>query len=97
MVSDDPPAVDVVRHPGEVHQGSEDTLQVDVVAEYQPEAEARLTQTEDCPENHPGQHESSHVIPDAPDEEDGGDEDGGEHDDAEVSGVLGVTVDGSLE
>ena len=40
-----PPAVDVVAHPGEVHQGSEDSLQVNVVAEYEPEAKASLTQT----------------------------------------------------
>ena len=45
VVPHHPPAVDVVAHPGEVHQGSEDSLQVNVVAEYEPEAKASLTQT----------------------------------------------------
>ena len=45
VVPHHPPAVDVVTHPGKVHQGSEDSLQVNVVAEYEPEAKASLTQT----------------------------------------------------
>merc|ERR1711953_1557503 len=97
VVPHHPPAVDVVTHPGEVHQSSEDSLQVNVVAEDEPETKASLTHTENRPEHHPGQHEAPHVIPDAPDEENGGDQHGCEHDDTEPPGVRGLAVQGCLK
>ena len=92
VTPDDPPAVDVVGHPGKVHQGSEHPLEVDVVAKDEPEAEHGLAQTEDGPDDHPWQHEAADVLEDAPDEADGGDDQEGEHEDAEPSRRLGVMM-----
>ena len=89
----DPPTVDVVGHPGKVHQGREHPLGVDVVAEDEPEAEHGLAQTEDGPDDHPGQHEAADVLEDAPNEADGRDDEEGEHEDAEPSRRLGVVVE----
>jgi len=97
VIPDHPPAVDVVGHPGEADQGSEHSLQVDVVAEDEPESKHCLTQTQDGPERQPGQHQTSHVLPDAPDEEGGGDDEEGQHDDAEPARVLSVAMEISLK
>ena len=97
VVPDHKPAVNVVGHPGEVHQGREHSLQVDVVAEDEPEAEHGLAQTEDEPEAEPGDHEAADILGDAPDEEDGGEDEEHEHDDTEPARVLRVRVEVSLE
>ena len=97
VTPDDPPAVDVVGHPGKVHQGREHPLEVDVVAKDEPEAEHGLAQTEDEPEAEPGDHEAADILGDAPDEEDGGEDEEHEHDDAEPARVLRVRVEVSLE
>ena len=97
MIPDHVPAVYVVGHPGEVHQGREHPFKVDVVTEDEPEPEHGLTQAEDGPQWHPWEHQAPDVFGNAPDEEDGGDSQEGEHDDAEPPGMLRVVVEVSLE
>ena len=97
VVPDHVPAVDVVGHPGKVHQGREHTLEVDVVTEDEPEPEHGLAQAEDGPQTHPGEHEAPDVLEDPPDQEDGGDGQEGEHDDAEPPRVLSIVMQICLE
>ena len=97
VVPHHPPAVDVVAHPGEVHQSSEHSLKIYVVTKDEPEPKHCLTQAEYWPEDELWQHETSHILPDAPDEEDRGDDERGEHDDAEPARVLSVSMKISLE
>ena len=56
---DDHDAVDVEAHPEAFAQGREDHLEVDVVAEHQPEAEHGLEEDDDVHEVDPGQQKSS--------------------------------------
>ena len=90
-------AIDVEPHPDPVAERGEHHLQVDVVAEDEPEAEHGLAQTEDEPEAEPGDHEAADILGDAPDEEDGGEDEEHEHDDAEPARVLRVRVEVSLK
>ena len=97
VIPDHVPAVDVVGHPGKVHQRREHPLEVDVVAKDEPEPEHGLTQAENGPQAHPGEHETSDVLDNPPDQENGGDDHEGEHDDAESPCVLRIVMQICLE
>ena len=80
---DDRDAVDVETHPKTVAQGREDHLEVDVVAEDQPEAEHGLEEDDDVHEVDPGKHEPADARPNAVKEKRGHDDERDEVDDDE--------------
>ena len=90
---DDRDAVDVEAHPEAVAQGREDHLQVDVVAEDQPEAEHGLEEDDDVHEVDPGKHEPANARPNAVEEKHGHDDQQDEVDDDEDADRL----DGGIE
>jgi len=58
---DDPDAVDVETHPEAVAERRKDHLEVDVVAEDEPEPEHGLEEDDNVHEPDPGQHEASNA------------------------------------
>ena len=94
---DDHDAVDVEAHPEAFAQGREDHLEVDVVAEHQPEAEHGLEEDDDVHEVDPGQQKSSDAWTDSLQEQHRHDDHQDEVDDDEDADGLQGRVQVGLE